>query len=248
MESSINSLSVKMQRFDDLELVTSNSNANAIIINNNNNNNNNNNKLDQILDMVSQLQQASSTLPLTLHTSTTTVATTNGELNNSNNNSNNNNNNNSNNLNAWHHLHCWNGKFHCVPQGFSFPSRMNVKTLWDHWFLGDNVQRISAYKLIKPIDDLTTPKERTCLSKARFVMNAMIEHSTVGSNIINAWTEIECQTAYLAARDNIIRQLPVSKRNKFDTTSYITLYDTFNNVKLTSSSSSSSSSSSTEPV
>jgi hypothetical protein len=67
----------------------------------------------------------------------------------------------------------WGGKFHTVPEGFEYPSKCNIRKLWDLWFTGNVEARISPYLNIKTID-LVSMKDKSYKSKAEFVIKYML--------------------------------------------------------------------------
>jgi hypothetical protein len=75
----------------------------------------------------------------------------------------------------WWRTWNWNdGKvMHFVPQGWSFPNRVHIHTMWDLWHYGHMANGIRPYKLISRMHDLTLDKEKKLYSTAKVVMDEL---------------------------------------------------------------------------
>jgi len=121
----------------------------------------------------------------------------------------NSNNANSNNAHTW----AWGGRFHSVPEDFHFP-KTDCRKLWDLWWDGNPVKEYGPYRNLCPYD-LSCAANHQILSRARYVMNKLIESSGL-------------------EKRGII-QLPISSRDDCFENSFISLYRSINpDLEITS--------------
>lgn len=69
----------------------------------------------------------------------------------------------------------WGGRMRMIPDNFVFPT-VNVKTMWNLWFYGNESKKIQPYKyLVKNIQDLEKKTERTNVHRVNKVMTALVD-------------------------------------------------------------------------
>lgn len=74
------------------------------------------------------------------------------------------------------YVHHWGGRYHCIPEDYVIPT-VNCKSLWDLWFWGNKKLQIKALHYIDPKVDFKSRKDRGKFSKAKIVIQKIIEKS-----------------------------------------------------------------------
>lgn len=69
-------------------------------------------------------------------------------------------------------LHCWGGKFHPVPESFTFTTKMPLRQAFVQWTVGNSSLGYPPFRLLKP-DDMPDPKLRKTFSNLKQVMLRM---------------------------------------------------------------------------
>ena len=84
----------------------------------------------------------------------------------------------------------WGGRLECfVPEGFTFPSKCDVKTMWNLWYFGNSGLKVHPYRKMEPYIAHDLDKHgRVRYSKAKRVMR-MIEAEIVKQNLVAGGVE-----------------------------------------------------------
>jgi hypothetical protein len=124
----------------------------------------------------------------------------------------------------------WGGRFHTIPEGFSFPSKCNLKNLWDLWFVGDSERRISPYMRIKCFD-LIGKSDKSLRSKAAVCISFMLSSGAVTESMVLNSSQSQ-KDAYFAVHFNSLCRLlyPGKSPSELDIMrvgdrSFVTFYD-----------------------
>jgi len=124
-----------------------------------------------------------------------------------------------------HQPFLYNGQFHFVPQGFTFPS-YSLHVIWDLWFFGKMSENIGPYRHISPRHDLPSKNCRINFCRAKFVMNVMI-YFAIKEKVIARDQDINAgnsDAAYKAGYENIMEcvygEIPSRGQAKYVNTIY----------------------------
>jgi len=131
----------------------------------------------------------------------------------------------------------WNGQLHMVPAGFRFPLTVNLKVIWDLWFYGNKDMRIQPYRFIKAASDLEIKSDRAAFSKAKFVINRVIQNAQQ-SNLVGTGVNSICQLPKVSG-DEVFNKAFVNcmqailnngdmEKSRIGELSYIRVYDILN--------------------
>ena len=69
--------------------------------------------------------------------------------------------------------HMWGGKFHLVPEDFSFPDASTLLA-WQYWVCGDREKELPPLRSLSP-DDMSSKNMRKRLSDFKFLMQIIEE-------------------------------------------------------------------------
>lgn len=120
----------------------------------------------------------------------------------------------------------WGGRFHHVPENFSFES-MPVRTLWNLWWEGIPNREIGPLKYLKPFS-LTKTSQRTFLSKATRVINELVRRLPENNRDFVDVSILQRDAAYETAMKLLVEEVypDVAYTSKsFEERSYLTIYD-----------------------
>lgn len=123
----------------------------------------------------------------------------------------------------------WGSRMHPVPESFHFP-RCSVKVLWDLWYDGDTSLKIAPYKQFH-CWDMPTNKDKQSLSKAKKIMNKLVD---IANSMELIQTTSEISSMSVAERDELFSRvftgLLGQAENATKTVRDDIMYTTFYNV------------------
>ena len=82
----------------------------------------------------------------------------------------------------------WGGRYHPVPETFTWPTGKTTRTMGEYWFLGDRNAGIPAFRIIKPAWDL----RKTCrvnYARAKRVITVLLKYA-VDDNLLGGERDV----------------------------------------------------------
>ncbi len=131
--------------------------------------------------------------------------------------------------NAEYKVWNWGGRLHMVPENWRFP-KCCCYLIWESWWCGNKMDKISPLRHLKNYD-LTSQSDRTLLSKARKVIDAVILISNLQFNDIKNMSVVERDSLFESSFFNLccklcdVNSIDEFNRRRFSEVSYVTIYD-----------------------
>jgi hypothetical protein len=122
----------------------------------------------------------------------------------------------------------WGGRLHPVPEGFRFPTTVDVKTLWELWWYGDKPKRIRPFRHIKSFD-LTESRDNSAFCKAKKVIHSLESigrrQGVFSGNSLSDMNKIENDRGFSHSYVRLLEFIGRGRQPAEGELSYITVYD-----------------------
>ena len=124
----------------------------------------------------------------------------------------------------------WGGRFHMVPEGFSYP-KGRVDMIWNLWWNGIPCDGICPLRKLKSFD-LVKSVDITNFSKSKKIIHKIVEHSGVSNETIVGMSDVERRELFEKAYVSLCRyycgemDMITWDSRRMNEISYTTLYDT----------------------